>query len=210
MKKTLIIAKWEYIEKIRTKAFIISMFITPAILLLFTLAPTWFNRHEEESTKVYGIIDTSRTYFSLLKNNLEQIKLENNQPKYIIINLYDKKIKLDALKKSADIDVLRNRLQGYIIILNGGTDNITITFRSKGSGSFDDMGKIEGVFNKVKNQIQLQNAGVDTSIINSVSKYVSVNPIKIEENGKESKADFLTLFFSSFIFIMLLMMMILS
>ncbi|MDR3666475.1 MAG: ABC transporter permease, partial [Ignavibacteriaceae bacterium] len=102
------------------------------------------------------------------------------------------------------------RLQGYIIILNGGTDNITITFRSKGSGSFDDMGKIEGVFNKVKNQIQLANAGVDTSIINSVSKYVSVNPIKIEENGKESKADFLTLFFSSFIFIMLLMMMILS
>jgi len=41
-------------------------------------------------------------------------------------------------------------------------------------------------------------------------KYVTVNPIKIEENGKESKADFLTLFFSSFIFIMLLMMMVLS
>jgi ABC-2 type transport system permease protein len=41
-------------------------------------------------------------------------------------------------------------------------------------------------------------------------KYVTVSPIKIEDNGKESSADFLTLFFSSFIFIMLLMMMILS
>src|ERR1039457_1700946 len=210
MKKTLIIAKWEYIEKIRTKAFIISMFVTPAILLLFTIAPTWFARHEEDSTKVYGIIDTSRIYFSQLKDNLEQIKLNDDQPKYIIINLFDTKIKVDDLKKSADVDVIRNRLQGYLLILNGGTDNIRVTFRSKGSGSFDDIGKIEGEFNKVKNQIQLEKAGVDSSIINSVSKYVGINPIKIEENGKESKADFLTMFFSSFIFIMLLMMMILS
>jgi ABC-2 type transport system permease protein len=210
MKKTLIIAKWEYIEKIRTKAFIISMFVTPAILLLFTLAPTWFSRHEEESTKAYGIIDTSGIYFSQLRDNLEKIKLKDDQPKYLIINLYGKKDKLDDLKKSADIDVVRNKLQGYLLILNGGTDNIKINFRSKGSGSFDDLGKIEGVFNKVKNQIQLEKAGVDSSIINSVSKYVGINPIKIEENGKESKADFLTMFFSSFIFIMLLMMMILS
>jgi ABC-2 type transport system permease protein len=210
MKKTLIIAKWEYIEKIRTKAFIISMFVTPAILLLFTLAPTWFSRHEEESTKAYGIIDTSGIYFSQLRDNLEKIKLKDDQPKYLIINLYGKKDKLDDLKKSADIDVVRNKLQGYLLILNGGTDNIKINFRSKGSGSFDDLGKIEGVFNKLKNQIQLEKAGVDSSIINSVSKYVGINPIKIEENGKESKADFLTMFFSSFIFIMLLMMMILS
>ena len=210
MKKTLIIAKWEYIEKIRTKAFIISMFVTPAILLLFTIAPTWFSRHEEESTKAYGIIDTSGIYFSQLRDNLEKIKLNDDQPKYLIINLYGKNDKLDDLKKSADIDVVRNKLQGYLLILNGGTDNIKINFRSKGSGSFDDLGKIEGVFNKVKNQIQLEKAGVDSSIINSVSKYVGINPIKIEENGKESKADFLTMFFSSFIFIMLLMMMILS
>src|ERR1039458_1431986 len=210
MKKTFIIAKWEYIEKIRTKTFIISMFVTPAILLLFTLAPTWFTRNEEESTKAYGIIDTSGIYFNHLRDNLEKIRLKDDQPKYIIINLFNKNDKLNELKKSADFDVLRNRLQGYLLILNGGTDKIKINFRSKGSGSFDDLGKLEEVFNKVKNKIQLQNAGVDTYIINSVSKYVAIDPIKIDENGKESKADFLTLFFSSFIFIMLLMMMILS
>jgi len=210
MKKTLIIAKWEYIEKIRTKAFIISMFVTPAILLLFTLAPTWFTRHEEESTKVYGIIDSSGIYFNQLRDDLEKIRLKDDQPKYLIINLFDKKDKLDELKKTADSDVLRNKLQGYLLILNGGSNRIHINFRSKGSGSFDDIGKLEGVFNKVKNKIQLEKAGVDTSIINSISKYVGFTPIKISENGKESKADFLTLFFSSFILIMLLMMMILS
>ena len=210
MKKTLIIAKWEYIEKIRTKAFIISMFVTPAILLLFTLAPTWFNRNEEESTKAYGIIDTSGIYFNQLRDNLQTVKLKDDQPKFIIINLFSKKDNLSEIKKASDKDVLNNKLQGYLIILNGGTDSVKINFRSKGAGSFDDIGKIEGIYNRIKNKIQLEQAGVDSTLINSVSKYVSINPIKIEENGKESKADFLTLFFSSFIFIMLLMMMVLS
>jgi ABC-2 type transport system permease protein len=210
MKKTLIIAKWEYIEKIRTKAFIISMFVTPAILLLFTLAPTLFNKSQEESTRAYGIIDSSGIYFNQLKNNLESIRLNDDQPKFIIVNLLNKKNNLTELKKLSDRDVISNKLQGYLIIINGGTDSIKINFRSKGSGSFDDKDKIESVFNKVKNKIQLQKAGVDTSIINSISKNISINSIKIEENGNESKADFLTLFFSSFIFIMLLMMMVLS
>jgi ABC-2 type transport system permease protein len=210
MKKTLIIAKWEYIEKIRTKAFIISMFVTPAILLLFTLAPTLFNKSQEESTRAYGIIDSSGIYFNQLKNNLESIRLNDDQPKFIIVNLLNKKNNLTELKKLSDRDVISNKLQGYLMIINGGTDSIKINFRSKGSGSFDDKDKIESVFNKVKNKIQLQKAGVDTSIINSISKNISINSIKIEENGNESKADFLTLFFSSFIFIMLLMMMVLS
>ena len=210
MKKTLIIAKWEYIEKIRTKAFIISMFITPAIILLFTLAPTLFNKSEEESTRAYGVIDTSGTYFKQLKNNLEEVKLKDNQPKFIIINLINKNESLTDLKKSNDKEVLNNKLQGYLIIFNGGTDSVKLTFRSKGSGSFDDIDKFESVFNRVKNTIQLQKAGVDTSIISTISKSVSINSIKIEANGQESKADFLTLFFSSFIFIMLLMMMVLS
>ena len=210
MKKVLTIARWEYIEKVRTKTFIISMFVTPAILLLFSLAPTWFSRNAEDSTRAYGIIDSSGIYFKPLKVNLEEVQLKNGQPKFIVINLFKKNDYFPDIKKSADHDVINNKLEGYILIMNGGSDKLTVEFRSRGSGSFDDINKIGEIFNKVKNKMLLQSAGVDSSVISSAMKYVPVNPIKIEENGKESKADFLTLFFSSFIFIMLLMMMILS
>ncbi len=115
-----------------------------------------------------------------------------------------------TLKNQLTMMLFSNKLEGYILIMNGGSDKIKIEFRSRGSGSFDDISKIEEIFNKVKNKQLLRNAGVDSTVINSTMKYVAVNPIKIEENGKESSADFLTLFFSSFVFIMLLMMMILS
>jgi len=210
MKKILTIARWEYIEKVRTKTFIISMFVTPAIILLFSLAPTWFSRNAEESTRAYGIIDSSGIFFRPLKSDLEEVMMKNGQPKFVIINLYNKDENFIMVKKTADADVLRNKLEGYILILNGGTDKTRVEFRSRGSGSFDDISKIEEIFNKVKNKFLLQNAGVDSSVISASMRYVTVNPIKIEKNGKESKADFITLFFTSFIFIMLLMMMILS
>ena len=210
MKKIFTIAKWEYIEKVRTKTFIISIFVTPAIILLFSLAPTWFSKNAEESTRAYGIIDSSNIYFKPLKNDLEEVQLKNGEPKYVIVNLFNKTDSFISIKKSADQDVIKNKLEGYILIMNGGSNKINIEFRSRGSGSFDDISIIQEIFNKVKNKILLQKAGVDTSVISLAMKYVTVNPIKIEENGKESKADFLTLFFSSFIFIMLLMMMVLS
>jgi ABC-2 type transport system permease protein len=210
VKKIFTIARWEYIEKVRTKTFIISIFVTPAILLLFSLAPTWFTKNADDSTRAYGIIDSSGIYFKPLKISLEEVELKNGQPKFIIINLFNENENFSDIKKSADNDVTKNKLEGYILIMNGGSDKIKIDFRSRGSGSFDDINIIEEIFNKVKNKLLLNNAGVDSSVISAAMKYVLVNPIKIEENGKESKADFLTLFFSSFIFIMLLMMMILS
>jgi len=136
VKKIFTIAKWEYIEKVRTKTFIISIFVTPAIILLFSLAPTWFSKNAEESTRAYGIIDSSNIYFKPLKNDLEEVQLKNGEPKYVIINLFNKTDSFINIKKSADRDVLKNKLEGYILIMNGGSNKIKVEFRSRGSGSF--------------------------------------------------------------------------
>ncbi len=107
MKKIFTIARWEYIEKVRTKTFIISIFVTPAIILIFSMAPTWFSRNAEESTRAYGIIDSSGIYFKPLKVNLEEVLLKNGQPKFIVINLFKDNDYFPNLKKSADDDVIQ-------------------------------------------------------------------------------------------------------
>ena len=63
MNKTFVIAKWEYFEKIKTKTFIISLFLTPAIIIGFALAPTLISDRRDDSTKAIGVIDTSGIFF---------------------------------------------------------------------------------------------------------------------------------------------------
>ncbi len=85
MKKILTIARWEFLEKVKTKAFIISLVITPLIIIMFSLLPTLLTQKEDQRTKLIGVVDTSGIYFYKLVDELEQYKLDNFQPNYIVI-----------------------------------------------------------------------------------------------------------------------------
>ncbi|MCH7772869.1 MAG: hypothetical protein IH784_00470, partial [Bacteroidetes bacterium] len=87
MNKILTIARWEYLEKVKTKTFIISLVITPLIIIMFSLLPTLLTQKEHQRTKVIGVVDTSGIYFHRLTDELEQYKLDDNQPNYILLNL---------------------------------------------------------------------------------------------------------------------------
>ncbi len=210
MKKALIIARWEFWEKVKTKTFLISLIVTPIIIIGFALAPTMLSTQEDNTTKAIGVIDTSGIYFQALQNNLEKFKLPNGQPNFILVNLNNKDKSLTEIRRTADDYSLSGKTEGYLFIINGGTDSVKVEYRSKNAGNFQDVNKLEEAFNNARLEIELQRENVDPSIIKYISSNVRVTPKKILEGGGAEKSDFLFLFFTSFIFILLLMMMILS
>src|SRR5690606_7727660 len=113
MKKIFEVARWEYIEKIKTKTFIISLILTPAILILFSIAPTLLSEQDVSNTKAIGIVDTSGLYIQEMKDKLGKYTINNNQPNYLLVNLTSKNLSMEDLKKSADKDVLDGKIEGY-------------------------------------------------------------------------------------------------
>ncbi len=209
MKKIFEVARWEYVEKIKTKTFILSLILTPAILIMFSVAPTLLSDQDVSNTKAIGIIDTSGYYVSGMKEKLGTYKIENEQPNYLLVNLNAKNQSIDELKKSSDKKVINRHLEGYILILNAGTDSVSLSYRSTSLGNMRDISRFEAAFNELRIKRRLDKENVKPYILDFISKSIEINQIKIEESGRETKNDFLLTFFSSFIFIMLLMMMIL-
>ncbi len=208
MRKIVTIARWEYLEKVRTKTFIISLVITPLIIIMFSLLPTLLTQKEDQRTKVIGVVDTSGIYFLQLTNELEQYKLDDNQPKYILLKLANKNKTLNQLKAEADKNVIDNKIEGFLFILNGGTDSLEVEYRSENLGSFKDLRHFEEKINRIRIQNEFNERGIDPSLAEFVQSSVEIEQIKIEKSGKEGKQDFLVVFFSAFIFILLLMMMV--
>lgn len=208
MKKIIDVAKWEFIEKIKTKAFIISIIITPAIIIGFSMGPTLLSNQETSTTQAIGILDSSGIYFKPLRDQFEQYKLDDGQPNYVAINLYNNLKTFYMLKLAGDSLVLADKLEGYLII-SESQNSIKYQFRGKSVGNFKDLKRFEESFNKIRTKIKLFEKGISGEIIKYINDTVELNPIKLEDSGKESSADFLVVFFSSFILIMLLMMMIL-
>ena len=123
IKKIFTIAKWEYLEKVKTKTFIISLIITPLIIILFAILPSLLFRDEEPKVEVIGIIDSSGIYFNQLKEEFDKYKLDDGQNNYVLINLFLTNRKVKELKLIADNNILKNMIEGYLLINNGGTDS---------------------------------------------------------------------------------------
>lgn len=210
MKKSLYVAKWEFLEKIKTKSFIISIVLTPVIIIFFSMAPMLLSGEEPEATKVIGLIDTTGTFYKPLQEKVDNILLNNNQPQFLIFNYSKGNLSFEELKMKGDQGVINKDVEGLLVIHNGNTDSVFVEYRSLSVGSIRELRKIENILDEIRIEREFNISGADTSLLSKIKNSIDITSIKIDKEGKESKSNFLVTFFSSFIFIMLLMVMILT
>lgn len=208
MKKMFAIAKWEYIEKVKTKAFIISLIITPAIIILFSIVPSLLVSKEDSSTKIVGFLDKSGLYFNDVQTEISKHTIANGQPLYVLININEDEMSEDEIKIKTDEEVYKGKFDAFVFVKNGGTDSMTVEFRSKGIANFREVGRFSDAFETARLNHRIKQEDIDPELVEFFRSGIKINQIKIEEGGKEGTANFETVFFSSFIFILLLMMMV--
>jgi len=208
LKKIFAVSKWEFIERVKTKTFIVSLILTPLILIIFTIMPTFLAETGSRAIETIGLIDTSGVYLPLMREKLEKFRLPDGQPNYILLNLSSKNTPIEDLRAAADSNILEGRLEGYIMIYHINEDSLMPEYRSKKSGSLYDIRRFEEAFNEIRFNLKLTERGIDPEIVELISRKINIRQVKIEEAGKETNVNFFATFFSSIVFLMLLMMMI--
>jgi len=208
MKKAFAIAKWEFMEKIKSRAIIISFFLTPLIILGFSILPSIFAEKDEATTEAIGVLDDTQNYFSSLAEKLSEYKLEDKQPRYLVVNLYKSGVNIDSLKADANRNVVKKKMEGYIFLTVNGKKETVFEYRSLSLGNFNDYKRFEDCFNKIRRLQEFKKANIDTALVSHLLNNIEINTVKLDEKGKESSADFKSQYFSSFIFIMILFMVI--
>jgi len=208
MKKAFAIAKWEFMEKIKSRAIIISFFLTPLIILGFSILPSIFAEKDEATTEAIGVLDDTQNYFPSLAEKLSEYKLEDKQPRYLVVNLYKSGVNIDSLKADANRNVVKKKMEGYIFLTVNGKKETVFEYRSLSLGNFNDYKRFEDCFNKIRRLQEFKKANIDTALVSHLLNNIEINTVKLDEKGKESSADFKSQYFSSFIFIMILFMVI--
>jgi ABC-2 type transport system permease protein len=210
MKKAFLVGKWEYLEKVKTKTFLISLILTPIIIILFSIAPTLLSKQIENSTKPIGVIDSSGLYFNYLRQLVDRFRLANGQPNYILINLTDNSQKLFQTQSNAEEYVLSGKIDAFLVIKNGGTNSIKAEIKSNNTLEPDDILRLKYAVEMAKNNFILSKEGISASIRNSISEGIDFKVIKINDGKRGNSQDFSMLFLSTFVYILLLTMMILT
>lgn len=207
MKKIFEIARWEFVEKVRTKTFVISLILTPLLIILFSSVPLLFTQDQtQESTKLIGIINYSDLNFSELNTELLTYKTKDEQPEYLLVNLTDTFKTISENKNTADSKVKSGTLYGYLILYDSTNNQIIGEFRSKVFPENSDFIKITDAIKKIRLKEKLKYLDLNPAIVDNVVDGVKVKNQSID--FRNPSENFISVFFKSIVYIVLLTLMI--
>ena len=212
MNKALVVARWEYFEKVKSKAFIISLFLTPIIMVAMGVLPSVFATQEDEEPKAIGVIDLSRELAGIFAEKMrDRYKLPNGQPRYILEPLATgRDFDFGKVRAEADRKVMQDEIEGYCIIGADVRSDSLIEYRSKNVGDFRIQNRIEEVMRQIITEKRIAALGLDPALLKEIKFTLEVRPVKLSSSGEEEEARFERVFFSAYIFLMMLFFLILT
>jgi ABC-2 type transport system permease protein len=212
MKKVVVVARWEYLEKVRSKAFLIGLLVTPLLMTVMGILPTYFAAREDSETKVIGLIDKSGDLaVEFAKRMHEQYKLPNGRPNYIVDILGSGEgTPFEEVKTKADAMIADKEIEGYCIIGQNILSDSVIEYRS---GNIADFRLLDRIEENVRYLVRWKKAvamGLDPALLKELTVSMAVKPVKLSSSGEEDRSGFLQVFFSAYIFLLMLFFLIVT
>lgn len=201
MKKAFLIARWEYLEKIKNKSFLFSMFILPLIIIGFSFLPTILEQKEDLSTKAIGIIQENIDLYDALENSLSKFKTNDNQPAFLL-----KRIDADDIETAigkGETLVNEKVLDGILIIRRIDPDSFKIEYRANNITAIRLISRLENASNQCITNWRLKNSNINPQILKLIEANYSLETIKISKKGQtkiKSEQAYLIIF--GFVFLL--------
>lgn len=199
------IARWEYLQKVRSKAFIISLVLFPVFMLAFGFLPSILMTQGPSEAKTIGVVDREGTWVPLLAAEMGSRGTLDDGEAVWNIKAYDN-------ADGARADALSEEIEGYIEVVPESAEPVFIWKSPK----LTDMQMTSAVERSIRSVVQeerVRSIGLDPETVASLTLPVEVTHTKLSEEGEsESDGDmeFLISFFSGFVGVLLFMILIMT
>jgi len=199
----------EYLQKVRSKAFLISLFLMPVIIVAFGFLPTLFVTQEDADTKVIGVIDMTGALGRSLADRMQSLyKLSDGQPNYQLVTLAEgEKINLEEAIASGTSQVIGNEIE----VFSSSDEHDVRQCRGiplRTVGDFRLISRIEEALRTVLSEHRLVRRGLDPRLLSELRVPLDLRTIKIGKSGETEEAGFTTIWFTAYVFLMMLLFMV--
>lgn len=111
MKKIWSIAKWEFLERLKNRLFLITLITAPLLVVAAGAAAGLMTETNLSYTKVVGVKISDSQYFKYIANELESYSTEDNQPAFLAVSVAD-----DNFDKTTNAFVNVNKTKNFFDI----------------------------------------------------------------------------------------------
>lgn len=217
MRKIFIIAKREYLERVRAKSFVVMTFAIPALMFAATVGPTLMMTRGSNETKHLVVVASDARTADLLRDQL--VKLPEEQKRKVaeaqtmekrqIPSIGDLVVDTQTDSSDATIKTLKKKIEqkeldGVILATQDAIAAKKITFLTRDVSSFVANSEIEGAVSEALRRDLLKSRGLTEQEINK-----TLQPVELEAKSPTGVGNPQALFFTVFGMAMVLYMTVL-
>lgn len=209
-KKALSVARWEFIERVRTKSFILGLLLTPAIMAIFALGPAMLqDTLADADAQIIAVYDGTGVVVDSLDAGLRRgPRLDSGQPKYQIERVVAAGRTPAEVKADLDSALLRSSISAALVIPPEALDSHAVEYRSLNVSDIESISRLERRVSDIISEFKIAHAGLDPAKVEELTQSTGMRTVRISETGEE-ESGFLESFGLSYVFIIMLIFMIL-
>ncbi|HLF14028.1 MAG TPA: ABC transporter permease [Bacteroidota bacterium] len=210
--KILAVAWWEYSEKIKSKAFIVSLILLPAVIVGLVLVPAIFVTGSDTEPRELGIVDETGAYASTFSELLgDRFILPDGRPNYRLhVIARGGSADIFQMVVLADSMVLRGEMEGYFILRSPLGDLVDAEYRTHNVGNIRLQEKLTPVLREAVTAVKLRRRGIDPEMIAELGHSLKLRTFKVSPGGRSEETAFDQTFFSVYMYMMMLFFIIMT
>ena len=217
MRKLLAVIKREYVQRVRTKFFVLMTILGPVMLLVFTVVPGLLLGMKTSDTRIAVVDQTEgmKLYDSVQRSLLRQDRtLSDNSPtvadnvtantnqrvqqtaralrgSFVVEQIEPRGRSTDELKRELNARIGRNELDGYLIIPADVLQNssATVLYYGRNIGDVFTREQVQNRLNQAVRRERLRANGIREEFIDEASRPVEVITYGVSESGEEGRRD---------------------
>lgn len=195
MTKLIAVIRREYIESVRTRAFLISTLLVPVLMSVTMLLPGFLARASTDKKLQVGIVDRTGRLFEMLDRELatdrEKDFLGKGERRYVLSRATPEQAALlDPNVPGPLID--RMGVEAVVEITEGVVSGQERpTYYSGNVGDFQPIKRIEDALSAVVIVLRLGETTLSPDQVRSLARQVDLKSVKIGKDGKASERDFM-------------------
>ena len=205
MNKIFTVIRKEYLERVRSKSFMIGTILGPALMSLMILLPVLLADSGGDEQRTIGVIDPSGHYFEPLRHSLAHYEMSHID--LVPINGHDRSLddRIDDLKDR----IVTDKIYSGVVIPADFVDTRAVTFYNKSVSALvlrDEV--LRPALNRVLREERFARAGVPDTLHSFLVARTDWTSIAVSGTGQEQIQDEAISFVMAFVLIMIIYIMV--
>lgn len=188
MKKIFYIIKREYLQRVRSKLFLVGTILTPLLFIGIIFISVKFATMRTSEQRTMALVDESGRVAQPFAKAFQE-KLANGKSQYIFefvpIDQSVEKVQTELSKR-----VLGRKLDGYLVFSRNVLENGKAEYHARNVSDFTERTVYNSTLTNVITGIRLRDQGLDPAKIDSLTRRADITALKVSETGdKEDRGQ---------------------